>query len=130
MRSLLVFLPEEFIPMLIVAGGLAIIVGARRVGAGLVVTALLLALLPALLAPFFDALPSAVLTLLLVAMLIALVFAALRWLSVGLIGTRATDHMIGTLAADAVRWSVLGSFRLCGRAVLALVRLLVRPLRR
>ncbi|MBL8347454.1 MAG: hypothetical protein JNN03_18595, partial [Rubrivivax sp.] len=73
MRSLPVFLPDEFIPMLIVAGGLAIIVGARRVGAGLVVTALLLAVLPALLAPFFDALPSAVLTLLLVAMLIALV---------------------------------------------------------
>lgn len=99
MRNLLLLLPDEAIPLLFVAGALAIIVGARRTGGSLIVLSITLTVLPVLLAPLFDLLPTGVLMLLLVLTFIGLVFGMLRWLSVALIGQRATEHMVGTLAA-------------------------------
>lgn len=119
MRALLLVLPDEALPMLIVAAGLAFIVGARQFGRGMLVAAAALVFLPLLLAPVFDALPGWLFFLVLAAMAIAVLFALLRGMSSMLIGSRATDHMVGALAADVVKATALGTLR-AGAVVLGL----------
>lgn len=125
MRALLLIVPDEMLLLLIVGGGLAVIVGARRLGFGLVILGVTLAVLPTLLAPFFGMLPEWVLVALMVALVVGVVLSGLRWISCALIGNRATDHMVGALAADVVRATVVGTARAAAR----MVRLCWRGLR-
>lgn len=57
MRNLIPFIPQELVVFMFVGAGLAMIVGARRIASGLLVTALAVIFMPVLLAPLFDALP-------------------------------------------------------------------------
>ncbi len=116
MRGILLFLPDELIILLIVGGGFAMIFGARRLGGSLIVMAIALAVLPGILAPLFDMLPGYLLVVLLLFFLVSTVFSGLRWLSSLIIGGRATDNMVGSLAADVVKATFLGTLRLCGSA--------------
>lgn len=117
MANLLLFLPEEALPLLIAAGGIAVILGARRLGGALVALAIGLAVLPVLLEPLFSAMPGPLLALVLVVLFAGMAFALLRGFSKLMIGERATDHMVGTLAADVVRGTVVGSTRLLWRGL-------------
>ena len=122
MRSLVAFLPVELLPLLISAGGLLFIIGARRLAGAVIVLAIAIAVLPVVLAPMFDLMPAWLLVLVMVVLILGMILGILRWLSSLLIGRRATDHMIGALAADLVRAVVVGSFRLAGRILRALWR--------
>jgi|GEM_PF-2893172 len=129
MRGLALMIPEELLFMLLVAGGMAIIVGARKAGSSLIVGALALAVLPALLLPLFESLPGGLLSVLLGFFALAIIFSCLRWISTAMIGERATDGMVGHLAADAVKavfrgvFGLLGwLFRGVGRAILSIFR--------
>lgn len=130
MRMTLLLIPPEMLALMIAAGGLAMVVGARKLAAALIGGALALAVLPAFLAPLFDALPGPVLTLLMVGMAIGIVFAVLRFLFDSTIGRNATDNMVGILAADAVRGTARGAFGLLGMTLRGVWRLLTLPFRR
>ena len=130
MRALLTLLPEEMIPLLFVAGGLALMVSARRLGGSLLALSLVLALLPALLAPLFESLPDGLLSVVLTIIFVGLAFSIVRMLSNCLIGKRSTDHMIGILAADVARAAFLSVMRLLGHAIRGVIWLALWPFRR
>ena len=111
MRNLILFVPPEFAVLLIAGAGVALIFGARALAGTLFALGLALVLLPVLLAPLFDALP----TWLLIALLVFFGLGLLRALFNLLIGTRSTDHMVGILAADTVRATLTLPFRLLAR---------------
>ena len=125
MRSLLLLIPVEAAPLLMVLAGLALIVGARVWAGGLLAFALALVVLPVLLEPFFDQLPLGLLWLVMVFFGLGVVIALFRGLSTSLIGERATSHMLGELAADFVR----GCFRRPFIVIGWLLRLLWRSAR-
>lgn len=110
MAALLTLLPTEFVSLLIVASGVAMMVGAHSLGGKLFVAALAMAFLPFFLAPLFDAFP----TWLLLGVLAVLALGVLRVAFDLVIGRRSTDHMVGILAADVVRYAFVASFRLLG----------------
>ena len=126
MRSLVAFLPIELLPLLISAGGLLFIIGARRLASAALMLAVAIAVLPVVLAPMFDLMPSWLLVLVMIGLMIGLVMGLLAWLSRALIGRRATEHMVGSLAADLVSATVVGGFRLVGKVLAGLWRL-VKP---
>jgi hypothetical protein len=115
MTALLMLLPPQFAVLLIAGSGLAMILGARALAGTLFTAALALVFLPILLAPLFDALP----TWLLLGLLVFFVFGLLRVVFNLLIGKRSTEHMVGILAADVVRFAFLAPFRLLGWIVRA-----------
>ena len=118
MRNLILLIPQELVVFMIVGAGLAMIVGARRLAAGLLGAAMAIIFLPVLLAPLFDALPG----WLLWGLIIFFSLALLRALFELTIGKNSTDHMVGILAADVVRTMLLAPFRLLGWALRALLR--------
>ena len=118
MRSLLMFIPPEFLVVMIAVAGLAMVAGARRLAVTLFSAAALMIFLPVLLAPLFDALPYWLLVVLMVFFGLSLV----RTLFNLLIGKNSTDQMIGTLAADVVRALLLAPFRLLSWAAGAIFR--------
>ena len=111
MKSLLVFLPSEAAPLIIAAAGIALIVGARRIAAGLFMLGLAIVVLPVVLEPLFAELPSWLLYLLLLALGLAALWALLTLPLKAMLGQRAWDHMVGILAADAVRSGIGGFLR-------------------
>lgn len=118
MQTLLLLMPPELVVFMIVGAGLATIVGARRLAAVLMGSAMAVIFLPVLLAPLFDALPVWVL----VVLLVYLFLVVLRALCALVIGKHSTDHMVGILAADVVRAAVFAPFRLLGWVLRALFR--------
>ena len=106
MMTLLAWLPNEFMVLGIVLIGFGLMVGwltLRRAAALLGFVFLLMAtgpLVDSLLDTLFDLAPWWLLLLL----GILLAFLLLGALSRLLIGRRAADHMVGTLAADSVRF--------------------------
>lgn len=113
MFNLALLLPEELLPVLLVGAGLCLILGLRGLAAGLAVVAIT--------APFIGVIAGAVLDLLPWYFVVAvLVFAVLSMLRAGsnfLLGRAATDHVVGDLAADVVRFFIKLPFRLIGWAV-------------
>ena len=105
-------------PVVIIGAGLAMIVGARSLAAALLGTAMAIIFLPLLLAPLFDALPG----WLLVVLLVFFALGMLRALFEMAIGKHSTDHMVGILAADVVRATLLAPFRLIGWLARRLLR--------
>lgn len=125
MKALLLLIPIELVSLLLVAGGLAMIVGARQLAGTLFGLTAVLVFLPALLAPLFDAMPDALLWPLMALFALGAFLALLRAASAMLIGRSATDTMIGELAARAV----VGLLRIGVRVVSLIVRLPFRVLR-
>ena len=118
MRNLVLFIPQELVIVMFVGAGLAMIVGARRIAGGLLIAAMAVVFLPVLLAPLFNALPGWLLWCVIVVFGLSL----LRGLFVVVIGKNSTDHMVGILAADVLRATLLAPFRFIGW----LARLLLR----
>lgn len=71
--ALLMFLPDEAIPVLLTIAGMLIIVGLRRLGVALLVSALGMAIAPAFVEPIADLLPGWVLLLLMGLMVVGAV---------------------------------------------------------
>ena len=108
MRNLILFIPRELVVFVFAGAGLAMIVGARRTASGLLLAALAIIFLPVLLAPLFDALPG----WLLLGLTVVSGASLLRGLFVVVIGKNSTDHMVGILAADVIRATLVAPFRL------------------
>ncbi len=128
MMTLLTWLPNEFMVLGIVLIGFGLMVGLitlRRAAAllGFVIVLMVTG-------PFVDALLDTIHDLvpwwLLLPLGVLLVFSLLGALSRMLIGRRAADHMVGTLAADVVRFG----FRMLFGLVALPFRLLFGGLRR
>lgn len=96
--------------MLIAGAGMAMIAGARRLAVGLLLAGAGLLILPVVLEPVFGTLP----VWLLAGLLGVFALTIARALFVLLIGERATEHMVGILAADVVRAGILAPFRMMG----------------
>jgi hypothetical protein len=129
MAKLIFWLPDSFMVIGIIAIAFGLILGfltIRRAVSLLVLIALLL-----ISGPFVDALFDFLwaVTPLWVLVLVGVVLAltVVRFLVRLLVGSRATDVMIGVLAANGVRWA----FGVSCRAVVAVLRFLVpKQLRR
>lgn len=113
---LLMLVPERMLGsvllFMIVAGGLAIIIGFRKAGKALVIAAisipLVAVLVEALMNSIFDSLPDGLVLPVSVA-LVVLIYLWIGWMLVKWVfGQRAVDHAKGELLADAMR----GLFRL------------------
>jgi hypothetical protein len=105
-------LPDEFMPLAIAGIGLALILGiiGLRKAASLIGGICLLLVT----APFFDALFDGLPTWLFLLTLPVLLVLVIRWLVRMVIGQRAADHLVGTLAADLIRAIILLPFRILG----------------
>lgn len=108
---LFLVVPQElvgiFLLFMLVGGGLAIIVGARRVGKALVISAITFPIasvvVSALLNDFFAALP-ANLVAPIAFLLMAVLYIGLGWMIIkAIFGQRAVDHAKGELLADGAR---------------------------
>jgi hypothetical protein len=108
--TLLTFLPEGTIPVLMVLGGLALILQARRLAMTLFTFCGLMIFLPVILEPLLDMLPEWALTLLMLFFWISIPFTILYMI----IGRAAWSEMVGTLAAGVVRFCFLLPFRFMG----------------
>ena len=93
------FLPEEFIPLLLIGAGLAMILGARKLAGALFMLVLVSVLLPPFLEPILERVP--LWALLLIGVFIVL--AVLREIAALFLGREAAATMVGTLAADFVK---------------------------
>ena len=122
MKLLWMFLPDEFVILIIVGVALAMMVGLvrGRTAAG-IIGGLILMLLAQ---PFIDALVDALPGWLLLLVLLWLVWWILRAVAGLLLGREAAGHMTGILAADVVRfmaravfWITALPFRLIGAAL-------------
>lgn len=116
MQNLILFVPPEMAALLIAGSGMAMIFGARALAGSLFAFAIALVFLPVLLAPLFDALPA----WLLIGLLIFFGLGLIRAMANILIGKNSTDHMVGILAADTVRFAFIAPFRLIAWIVRAL----------
>jgi hypothetical protein len=112
MSLLWALLPDEFMPLAIAGIGLALIlgfIGLRK--AATLIGGICLLLISA---PFFDALFDALPGWLFLLMLPILAIMVIRWLVRLVIGERAADHLVGSLAADVCRAVFLLPFRVLG----------------
>jgi ABC-type multidrug transport system fused ATPase/permease subunit len=122
MINLAMLLPDELLPLLLVSAGLCLVLGLRALAISLATVAIA--------APFIGVIAGALLDLLPWYLVLAvLAFAVLSMLRAGsnfLLGRAATDHVVGDLAADVVRFFLKLPFRLVGGALRLLWRL-ARP---
>ena len=120
MRNLAMFLPDELLPLLLVAAGLCLIVGLRSTAFALAALAIATPFVGVIVGTLLDQLPWFVAA----AILAFSVLSMARALSNLLIGRRSTDHMVGDLAADVVRFALKLPFRVLGWVGRLLWRLL------
>lgn len=106
MNSLLLFVPAEMAYLLVAVAGLLMIVGFRAIAGWLFLAGVLLVLLPPFVEPLMDLVPWWGLVLIVGFFLMAVI----RELASLIIGRSSTNHMIGILAADVVRATVLFPF--------------------
>lgn len=93
--------PDELLLLFIAGVGVAVILGLlnRR----MLMPLLGLVVVSSLIGPFVGGLLSALPTWFVAIISIGLLFGALGWLASLVLGKGATDHLVGTLAADVVR---------------------------
>ncbi len=101
MQWLWLFLPDEALVLVIVLIGMGLMVGFLRPrSAGQLLGGIVLMLL---LAPFIESFVSSLPWWVNLLLLFGIGWAVIRGLSRFVLGARAADHMVGTLAADVVR---------------------------
>ena len=106
------FLPQEaLLPIFISLAGLLMVVGFRKAAGSLIVFALGSALFLPMLEPIIESLIYALPGWAVMLILVAIALKLLRALAALFLGTNAADQMVGTLAADVVRFLLLLPFR-------------------
>jgi hypothetical protein len=110
--------PDSALPLIIVGVALALMIGIIKPRRAMSIVGMIIVCIIA--EPFinalFDALPTWLNLLITIAFVLSMVRAGIRLL----LGNRATDHMVGILAADVVRLFfriLFFPFRLLGRLV-------------
>ena len=130
---LFLLIPEELVGTLLlfmlIAGGFAFIVGARRAGKALVISAIafpfISVIVSALFNDFFAALPPA-LVMPVAFVVMAVLYVSIGWMIIkGIFGQKAVDHAKGELLADGVRASFRLMFSKFGAIAIFLLLLLV-----
>ena len=109
--SLLIWMPEKLLGLLPIAIAVAVVFGFKRLAVVLVGTAVLMIFGEDIGRLAYRMLPWWVLVLLGIWIAVILV----KSVSEPLLGRDASNHMIGTLAADAVRGIIKLPFRILGR---------------
>jgi hypothetical protein len=115
---LLALLPSDYAVLLFMMAGLALIVQAKRLAAGLALAGFAVIVLPAVFAPLIAMLPGWLRLLIAIGVGLSITRALLRVA----IGRAASDHVAGTFAADAIRFCLLLPFRLVGGLFRAIFR--------
>ena len=110
LAGLLGFFPQEFIPIMMVVGGLFMIIGLRKLAIMLFTLCGVMIVAPVILEPLLTELPEWALYLI---MLFA-VFSTGAFLISLLIGPKAWDETKGHLTANVITWIFLFPFRLLG----------------
>jgi len=108
--GLLSFLPQEFIPVLLVLGGLLMIVGLRSLAVTLFGLSGILIVAPIILEPLLAGLPDWALSL----VIIMATMSAIALLISLLIGDQAWQEAKGNMAANVITWIFLFPFRVIG----------------
>jgi hypothetical protein len=106
--ALLLLLPQEALVLVVVVGAFLVMLRLASFRAVLG-SVLVIALLP-LLAPLFEALLGLLPMWLSLAILLVSGFWFLQTIATLILGRRAAAHMVGTLAADLVRFFVVAAF--------------------
>jgi hypothetical protein len=110
MNLLLALIPDEALILVIVAIGFGLMLGIiRGKAAASMIGGLLLFIV---LGPFVEALLEVLPWWLTLVLLGVVLLSLLRAFSSLLLGSRASDHMVGILAADVVRFCFLGVFQI------------------
>lgn len=122
MINLAMLLPYQLLPLLLVSAGLCLILGLRPLAIGLATVAIAAPFIGVIAGTLLDQLP----WYLVLAVLVFAVLSMLRAVSNLLLGRAATDHVVGDLAADVVRFFLRLPFHLVGWAR-RLIWQLVRP---
>jgi amino acid transporter len=110
MGLLWTLIPDEALILVIAAIGLGLILGIIRGKTAVSMIGGIVLML--LLEPFVESLFAALPWWLTIAVLVVLVLSLLRGLSGLVLGGRASDHMVGILAADIVRFCFVGFFQI------------------
>jgi predicted PurR-regulated permease PerM len=103
-------IPQEALLPLLVFAGILTIVGLKRLAGGLIVFVLAMAFSP-MFEPIVEAMVATLPDWALVLLVVVFALMVLRALAALLIGPNAADQMVGTLAADVVRFFLLLPFR-------------------
>lgn len=130
---LFLLIPEELVGTLLlfmlVAGGLAFIVGARRIGKALVISAIafpfISVVVSALMNDFFASLPPDLVMPIALLVMVAL-YIAIGWMIIkAIFGQKAVDHAKGELLADGAKALIRLSFSKWGLLALLSAFILV-----
>lgn len=108
--GLLSFLPQEFLPLFMVIGGILLILGLRNLAMSLFAFCGLMIVLPPVLEAVLNGLPE---WAILPVMLFALITMVTFFITL-LIGNKAWDEAKGHMAANVITWIFLLPFRLIG----------------
>ncbi|WP_319587891.1 hypothetical protein [uncultured Desulfobulbus sp.] len=108
--GLLAFLPQEFLPLMMVCGGLLVILGQKKLAGMLFTLCGVMIVAPIVLDPLLAQLPEWVLYLLIA----YLVMDVLAIFLVLLVGERAWDEAKGHLVARSIIFLIFAPFKLIG----------------
>lgn len=92
-------LPDGALPLVVVVAGILVILGFRQVGIGLLLTILLLPILT----PFVENVVAQLPPWIPLIVILIVGLSILRAILSVILGSRAADHAIGILSADAIR---------------------------
>jgi hypothetical protein len=115
--TLAIFIPDEWLPLIFAAAGLAWIIGARKLACSMMLFVILSATLPPLLAPFIQLIPVWVLWLLLAYAIFLIPFAVvsvLQALVAPALGAKTASYAAGHWAAGVGRTMFLAPFKILG----------------
>ncbi|MCB1602370.1 MAG: hypothetical protein KDI66_20290 [Xanthomonadales bacterium] len=126
--GVLLFFPEELLPLLLAFSGMAMIFGARKIAASLFLFVVLSIVLPPLLLPLIEVVPVWILWAVLIYLVFLIPFAVVslfRALVSPALSKGAADQMEGQLARDVAVTMAAAPFK----AIFFLVRILWRAFR-
>ena len=112
-----IFVPDELLVLVLIGGGIAWIICARKLATSMFAFVVLSFLLPPLLAPIIQMLPTWVLWVILGYVIFMIPFIAVsifQGLVSPVLGRQTTNEMGGHLAADVARAMIVGPFKLIG----------------
>lgn len=121
--SLAIFVPDLWLPVILMGAGLAWIVGARKTARTMAIFTILSLILPPILAPLLQMVPTWALWLLALYVVLLVPFAAvsvLQALVAPALGQRTASEAAGRWAADIGRVMFTAPFKLVG----ALIRMI------
>lgn len=122
---LVLLIPEEALPFILIAAALALLVGARKTAASLVGLALVMIVAPLLVEPLIGGLPDWALVLVIVGVVLMMIYSVVALL----IGRKNIQLLVAHWKARVIARLVLGTILLPFRLIYVLGRQFYRSLR-